>query len=179
MQHDISSFYTLNMPMNEKILNALNKIMTNYIDNHSKTWVQRIDVTPPKGMAQEVISDFNHRFIECEKKQGFDPAYVMAREIKKDGTIHYHMALFLNGQKTESTYTHFENAKRILNNVASGGQINYCNDGHPNGIMIRRNDPDLTNLHAVQQQISYLAKTEQKENVKGKTFFTSQIKKKS
>lgn len=36
MQHDISSFYTLNMPMNEKILNALNKIMTNYIDNHSK-----------------------------------------------------------------------------------------------------------------------------------------------
>lgn len=178
MQKDISSFNTLNIPMNRKIVKALNKIMTNYIDNHSKTWVQRIDVTPPKGMAQEVISDFNHRFIECEKKQGFDPAYVIVREIGKKGTMHYHMVLFLNGQKTQNTHVHFENAKKIRDKVIPGGSINYCNDGHKNGTMINRNDPDLTNLLDVERQSSYLAKTDEKQNVKGKTFFTSQIKKK-
>ena len=36
----------------------------------------------------------------------------------------------------------------------------------------------LTDLQEVQRQMSYLAKTEQKANVKGKTFFTSRIKKK-
>ena len=37
---------------------------------------------------------------------------------------------------------------------------------------------DPTNLNEVQRQLSYLAKTAQKENVKGKTFFTSRIRKK-
>ena len=179
MQQDISSFHTLNIPMQGKILIRLNTILNDYMERHSKTIVIRLDVHPPEDSDPKTIMKFNHRFIECEKKHGYDPAYITARETKRNGKYHYHMALFLNGQKTESTYTHFENAKRILNNVASGGQINYCNDGHRNGIMIRRNDPDLTNLHEVQQQISYLAKTDQKANVKGKTFFTSRIKKKS
>jgi hypothetical protein len=44
--------------------------------------------------------------------------------------------------------------------------------------MIHRDDPDPRNLQEFQRQASYLAKTEQKANVKGKTFFTSRIKKK-
>ena len=44
--------------------------------------------------------------------------------------------------------------------------------------MIKRDDPDTRNLQAVQQQMSYIAKTKQKENVKGKTFFKSKRKNK-
>ena len=41
--------------------------------------------------------------------------------------------------------------------------------------MVKRDDSDPTDLYEVQQQISYLAKIKQKDNVKGKTFFTSRI----
>lgn len=179
MKQNNSSFHTLNIPMNKRIVKKISNILYGYVDDHSKTWVQRIDVGLPEGTDPKMISTFNHRFIECEKNQGFDPVYVMAREIGKEGRMHYHMVLFLNGQKTENTHTHFENAKRILNNVApgEGGYINYCNDGHRNGIMINRNDPDLTNLYEVERQSSYLAKIDEKRNVKGKTFFSSKSKK--
>lgn len=172
-----SDFYTLNMPMEQKILNATANVMNDYMKRRSKMWVQRIDVILPEGMDQKMISIFNQRFKECEKKQGFDPAYVMVREVSSQGRTHYHMALFLNGQKTMHVQQHFDNAQRILNNVAPGGHIDYCNDGHRNGIMIKRNAPDPEDLTEVQRQVSYLAKTHQKAGVKGKTFFSSRIKK--
>ena len=172
-----SDFYTLNMPMEQKILNATANVMNDYMRRRSKMWVQRIGVILPEGMDQKMISIFNQRFKECEKKQGFDPAYVMVREVSSQGRTHYHMALFLNGQKTMHVQQHFDNAQRILNNVAPGGHIDYCNDGHRNGIMVKRNAPDPEDLTEAQRQVSYLAKTHQKAGVKGKTFFSSRIKK--
>ena len=172
-----SDFYTLNMPMEQRILNATANVMNDYMRRRSKMWVQRIDVILPEGMDQKMISIFNQRFKECEKKQGFDPAYVMVREVSSQGRTHYHMALFLNGQKTKHVQQHFDNAQRILNNVAPGGHIDYCNDGHRNGIMVKRNAPDPEDLTEAQRQVSYLAKTHQKAGVKGKTFFSSRIKK--
>ena len=55
------------------------------------------------------------------------------------------------------------------------GLIDHCDNGHRNGIMVKRDDPDSTDLHEVQRQISYLSKIKQKDNVKGKKFFTSRI----
>ena len=102
----------------------------------------------------------------------------VGREISDEGKTHYHMALLLNGQKVESPHYVFKDMERILNNVAGpGGSINHCDNGHRNGIMVKRDDPDPHNLEEVQRQMSYLAKKEQKSNVKGKTFFTSRIKK--
>ena len=177
MKENNQDFCTLNMPMEQKILNATSNVMNDYMIRHSKMWFQRIDVILPEGMDQKIISTFNQRFIECEKNHGFGPAYVMVREVSNQGRTHYHMALFLNGQKTRSSEQHFDNARRILNNVAPGGHVDYCNDGHRNGIMIRCNNPDHEDLSEVQRQLSYLAKTHQKAGVEGKTFFTSQIKK--
>ena len=76
-----------------------------------------------------------------------------------------------------------DNAKTVLQRIRlaenkEGGKIDSCNREHRNGIMILRDDPDSRNLREVQRQMSYLAKIEQKENVKGKTFFSSRIKKK-
>ena len=177
---------TLNKPMNKHILFALDNLLDDYISHHSKTFVMRLDVHLPKEMQQEKILHFNHRFIEKEKNAGYDPKYAMAREVSRKGNTHYHMALFLNGNKTKSIYWHIKNAEAVLQNVVGKEMIDQkkawierCDKNKnklKNGILIRRNDPDRKNRMEVERQISYLAKTEQKEGVKGKTFFTSRIK---
>ncbi len=173
----LSTASVLNIPMNKKILKASFKLMNNYINEHAKTLVIREDIHLPEGTEQEAIIRINKRYIEKEKNAGYAPAHIVAREISSKGKVHYHMVLFVNGEKTESTYPHFENMKKVIQNtVGPGGSVHYCNDGHRNGIMIHRDNPDLTDLHEAQRQVSYLAKTDQKEGVKGKTFFTSRIK---
>ena len=173
------SYPTLNTTMNGNILKAIDNVMDDYGEHHSKMFALRIDVHLPDGMDQGKIMTFNHRFNESQKNKGYDPAYVMVREVSDEGKTHYHMALFLNGQKVQSPYYVFKDAERILNNVAGpGGSINHCNARHRNGITINRNDPDSRNLQEVQRQMSYIAKTGQKANVKGKTYFTSRTRKK-
>ena len=173
------SYHTLNKTMNGKILKAIDSVRDDYSENHSKILTMRMDVHLPEGTDQSRIMAFNHRFIESQKNKGYDPAYVMVREVSDEGKTHYHMALLLNGQKIQSPYYVFKDAERILFNVAGpGGVIHQCNIGHRNGIMVKRDDPDPRNLQESQRQSSYLAKTDQKANVKGKTFFTSRIKKK-
>ena len=179
MKQYTPSYHTLNKTMNGKILKAIDNVMDDYIDRHSKMFAMRLDVHLPEGTDQSKIMAFNHRFIEKEKNQGYDPAYVMTREIGEEkGNIHYHMALFLNGQKTESIKPHLDNAWKVLIKLREkenqeGGKIDPCNKRGRNGIMVKRDDPDPRNLQEVQRQMSYIAKTEQKENVKGKTFFKS------
>ena len=179
MKHYIPSYHTLNKTMNGKILKAIDNVRDDYSDKHSKMLTMRMDVRLPDGTDQSRIMVFNHRFIESQKNKGYDPAYVMVREVSDEGKTHYHMALFLNGQKIQSPYYVFKDAERILENIAGpGGVIHQCNIGHRNGIMVKRDDPDPRNLQEVQRQMSYLAKSDQKANVKGKTYFTSKIKKK-
>ena len=179
MKQFTHSYHTLNKLMNDKILKAIDNVRDDYMDRHSKTFAMRGDVHLPEGSDQKLIMKFNHRFIESQKNKGYDPAYIMVREISDEGKTHYHMALLLNGQKIQSTYNVFKDAERILNNVAGpGGSINHCDNGHRNGIMVMRDDPDPRNIYELKRQSSYLAKIKQKDNVKGKTFFRSQIKKK-
>ena len=179
MKQYTPSYHTLNMPMNKKILKTTDNLIDDFFDRHSKLFGMRQDVHLPEGSDQSLIMKVNHRFIESQRNKGYDPAYIMVREISKEGKIHYHMVLLLNGQKVQSTYYVFKDMERILNNVAGpGGSINHCDDKGKNGIMIKRDDPDPRNLQEVQRQFSYLAKIEQKDKVKGKTFFRSQIKKK-
>lgn len=86
------------------------------------------------------------------------------------------MGLFLNGNKTNNPYQHFENARIVLRNYCgSYGEINECNYNLRNGIMIDRNSTTYNNLYEVLRQISYLAKKTQKDNVPGKTFFYSKV----
>ena len=179
MKHYTPSYHTLNKTMNGKILKAIDNVMDDYMDRHSKMFAMRLDVHLPEGTDQSKIMIFNHRFIEKEKNQGYDPAYVMVREVSDEGKTHYHMALLLNGQKVQSTYNVFKDAERILFNAAGpGGVIHHCDIGHRNGITVKRDDPDTRNLQEVCRQFSYEAKTDQKSNVKGKSYFTSRIKKK-
>ena len=134
-----------------------------------------------------VKPSFFHRALSCLLNANM-PSCAIAPgnriSIRKTKTLlRSSIAWFLNGQKTWKTFERFREADIVLQKVIgpeydAKGLIDHCDDGHRNGIMIHRNDPDPTNLNEVQRQLSYLAKTAQKENVKGKTFFTSRIRKK-
>ena len=174
---------SLNIPMNDRILEAGKSVLTNSLQKHNKVFVQRIDIRLPLEFQQKGIIPFNKRFIEKEKNAGYDPKYIVVREVSKHKNIHYHMALFLDGNKTENTYQHFKNAETVLQKVIGpgysiNGLIDRCDRGHRNGITINRNNPNQDDLDEVHGQLSYLAKEYEKKGVKGKTFFTSRINKK-
>ena len=171
---------TLNIPMNESILNTGIDVLNSSLKKHNKVFVQRMDIRFPLELQQKAIIKFNKRFIEKERNAGYDPDYIFVRELSKKKHIHYHMALFLDGNKTENTYQHFRNAETVLQNVIGPeysvkGLIDRCDRGHRNGIMLNRNNLNQGDMKEVERQISYLAKEDQKQGVKGKTFSTSRI----
>ena len=183
MEQNASSFHTLNIPMNEKALTAYARALNYALDHNSKLLVIREDVHFPREMAQDGIRKYNQRLREMWKNKGYNPVYIGAREVSSKGEIHYHEAWFLNGNKTWKTYERFKDSEKVLQRVIGAeydakGLIDHCDNGHRNGIMIRRDDPDPTNLYEAQRQVSYLAKIDQKANVKGKTYYTSKLKKK-
>ena len=166
----------LDYEMSVRIQNIYYNHLIQALQKHCKVFVLRMDVHIPQELVLQIISDFNHRFIEKEKIAGYDPLYIVAREISFGKRIHHHMALFLDGNKTNNSYQHFENARIVLRNYCgSYGEIIECNDNLRNGIMIDRNSTTYNNLYEVLRQISYLAKTNQKDNVPGKTFFYSKV----
>ena len=127
-------------PMDTRIQNIYYNLLILSLQRHCRVFVMRMDIHLPKEMFQGVIMDFNHRFIEKEKNAGYDPLYIMVREKSSEKNIHYHMVLFLDGNKTNNPYTHFQNARIVLRNICGDyGCINECNDGHRNGIMLERN----------------------------------------
>ena len=162
--------------MDERIQNIYYNLLLMSMQRHCKVFVMRMDIHLPQHLSQFYIMDFNHRFIEKEKNAGYDPLYVSVREFSSEKKIHYHMVLFLDGNKTNNTYQHFENARTVLRNICGDyGCINECNEGHRNGILLDRNLTTYHDLCEVLCQISYIAKKEQKENVTGKTFFYSKV----
>ena len=166
----------LNIPMFRRIQNIYYNLLIHSLQRHCKVFVLRIDIHLPQEIAQRVITDFNRRFIEKEKNAGYDPLYIMVREYSSEKHIHYHMGLFLDGNRTNNPYQHFQNARIVLKNICgSYGCINECNDGHRNGIMLERNTVTYNDLFEVLIQFSYLAKIKTKEDVPGKTFFYSKV----
>ena len=166
----------LGYEMDERIQNIYYNLLLMSMQRHCKVFVMRIDIHLPQHLSQFYIMDFNHRFIEKEKNAGYDPLYVSVREFSSEKKTHYHMVLFLDGNKTNNTYQHFQNARTVLRNICGDyGCINECNEGHRNGILLDRYITPYNDLCEVLCQISYIAKKEQKENVTGKTFFYSKV----
>ena len=166
----------LGYEMDERIQNIYYNLLLMSLQRHCKVFVMRMDIHLPQHLSQFYIMDLNHRFIEKEKNAGYDPLYISVREFSSEKKTHYHMVLFLNGNKTNNTYQHFENARTVLRNICGDyGCINECNEGHRNGILLDRILTTYHDLCEVLCQISYIAKKEQKENVTGKTFFYSKV----
>lgn len=62
MKNNSSIMHTLNKPMDERIVNALNNLLNDYMERHCKTFVMRLDVHLPKEMQQDGIVKFNRLF---------------------------------------------------------------------------------------------------------------------
>ena len=116
-QSFLSNRIFLDIPMFRRIQNIYYNLLIHALQRHSKVFVMRIDIHLPQEMDQSLIMDFNHRFIEKEKNAGYDPLYIMVREYSSEKHIHYHMGLFLDGNRTNNPYQHFQNARIVLGNI--------------------------------------------------------------
>jgi len=175
---------TLPIPMRENILDTIDTHIKDMQFHHNKVFVMRLDVHA-KDNAE--FSQFNQRLMQSEKRAGIDSAYVAVAEKNTQGDNHYHEVLLLDGSKTQSIVNHVKKATRIMNNLRglppdlNNGLIDDCNasdNPQPNGIILRRGNRDLTDIHNAYRQCSYIAKEAQKEGFdKGdRKVFASQIK---
>ena len=156
----------------------------------SKALFFRYDLRFPQDM--EVPDDNKHfsKYISAYAKslsrKDLKPQYVAVRE-QEDGNNHphYHVAMILDGQKTQNEYGHLKKAEQLwthelgvdCSDNANQGLVNFCqrdkNTGRPlkNGVMLQRTTRD--NLQNDEQwsecfwRASYLAKEKQKNTPKG------------
>ncbi len=174
-----------------------------HTENWPKVFCMRYDVRFPAGIPShsdnETIRNFQATFIKTLKRiGGHSPRYVLVREQSREKHQHYHGLLLLDGQKTNSIHTPINTAERLWdktmglkyevqpeNKRPGHGLIDDCTkdrqgNRHPNGIMLRHDDPDrASKLKSAFYQASYLAKENQKgHNPKGtRQVFSSRIPK--
>ena len=171
----------VNYSMNDKIFERSDELLTQELDKYSKVLVTRFDVH--SGKREFDIKKFNQRLVEKEKRKGYGPLYITVREVGESGNTHYHETFFLNGNKIRHGWALFEDANRVLNNMLGEPpdkktgliHISHCKSKYE--AMIKRNSMDKSVIREMSKKISYPSKIEQKDNVKGKSFFSSQIKK--
>lgn len=171
----------VNYLIDDKIFERSDELLSHELNKHSQVLIARFDVHPVKRDID--ISRFNQRLVEKEKRKGYDPLYITVPEVGESGNTHYHEIFFLNGNKIRHGWALFEDANRVLNNMLGEPpdkktgliHISHCKSKYE--AMIRRNSIDKNIIREMSKKISYPSKVEQKDKVKGKSFFSSQIKK--
>jgi hypothetical protein len=155
---------------------AIDALLEDYLNRHSKVLVVRFDVRYPEDFSRVAgngdISACIAYVVKKYKRQGLDPSYIWVREQHRSIHPHYHCALFLNGQKVRGYRHVFQNVEGAWGRTLGcsiSGCINYClSDDDPdyNGKMVRRDaGPVIFDIrrNEVLQQLSYLAKAYTKE----------------
>ena len=139
----------------------------------------------------KLFISFQAVFMRNLTRQGLKPQYIAVREQSREKHQHYHVALFLDGQKTQSVYNHINNAERLWENKLglpareeSYGLIDDCTvsrDGKPqvNGVMLNPRDPDYeAKRDECFYRASYLAKVNTKKTPQGqREVFSSRVPK--
>ena len=180
---------------NTEILREIERQFDYAENSKSKVFFMRYDVRIPEGMYIEdnkTFRDFQANFIKNLSRQGLKPQYIAVREQSKEKHQHYHVALLLDGQKTQSIHNHIQTAERLWDSTLGlpakengYGLIDDCTtnrNGEPqeNGVMLRYDDPFRGNKKDdCFRRASYLAKTNTKGNApKGqRELFSSRIPK--
>ena len=171
-------------PCHGEILDRTKDIMDYMVSAHSKVFFVRLDFRYPQDYTippgNQVFVDFLENFIQNLKRLGLDPYRFWAREQSVTERPHYHVCLFLNGNKVQSIYGLCTKAEELWqlalkpdNDDQSKGMperlVWDCTKdrhGNPqqNGIMIRRGAPDYdVAFQDCYHWSSYLAKTRSKE----------------
>ena len=165
---------------NTEILREIERQFDYAENSKSKVFFMRYDVRIPEGMYIEdnkTFRDFQANFIKNLSRQGLKPQYIAVREQSKEKHQHYHVALLLDGQKTQSIHNHIQTAERLwdltlgLPKKENGyGLIDDCTTSRSgekqvNGVMLRYDDPWRPDKKDdCFRRASYLAKTNTKES---------------
>ena len=178
-----------------KILNEIERQFDYAEETKSKIFFMRYDIRFPERYDHadnDVFRAFQSKFIKNLSRQGLKPQYVAVREQSKEKHQHYHVALLLDGQKTQSIHNHIQTAERLWDSTLGlparengYGLIDDCTTnrhGEPqeNGVMLRYDDPFRGNKKDdCFRRASYLAKNNTKGNApKGqRELFSSRIPK--
>ena len=178
-------------PTYEKITSFYHKHLTDMLSKHSKVFQARFDLHLPLKQVQEApkqIRDFAENFTRdlnrnnplpkegrqrscgrSKQKHQVDPRVIWVREQHDESPHHhYHCLVLTNGNAKQSSHDIHKRAERQWANALdlnnSSGLVDYCNRKKPSSIMINRNSSEFTSqVHAAQEQASYLAKTRGKE----------------
>ena len=163
-----------------RILDEIEKQFDYADDTKNKTFFMRYDVRIPDGVFLEdnkTFRDFQANFMKNLSRNGLKPQYIAVREQSKEKHQHYHVALLLDGQKTNSIHNHIQTAERLWESALGlpvrengYGLIDDCTtdrtgEKQVNGVMLRPDDPAVAQKKAdCFRRASYLAKTNTKGN---------------
>ena len=184
-----------NLSCNTKILNEIERQFDYAEETKSKVFFMRLDVRFPEGYTHAdngVFREFQSKFMKNLSRQGLKPQYVAVREQSREKHQHYHVALLLDGQKTQSIHNHIQTAERLWDSTLGlparengYGLIDDCTTNRTgekqvNGVMLRPDDPEMEKKKDdCFRRASYLAKNSTKGNTpKGqRELFSSRIPK--
>ena len=193
--HPIMTDKENNLSCDTRILEKIDAQFKYAEQNKSKIFFMRYDVRLPEGVFiddNKIFRDFQANFIKNLSRQGLSPQYIAVREQVGDNCPHYHVALFLDGQKTRSINQHVRTAERLWDSALDlppkengYGLVNDCTkdsngNRHVNGVLLCPDDPEVvTKEDECFRRASYLAKTNTKGNVPKwqREVFTSRIPK--
>ena len=161
-----------------KVLKEIKRQFEEAEKTKSKIFFMRYDIRFPEGYGDVdngVFREFQSKFIKNLSRKGLHPQYVAVREQSKEKHQHYHVALLLDGQKTQSIHNHIQTAERLWDStlglperVNGYGLIDDCTtnrngEKQVNGVMLRPDDPEREQKKdECFRRASYLAKTNTK-----------------
>ena len=180
----------------EKILKKIKEQFDYAEQTKSKIWFMRYDVRfqgeERERSDNQLFSEFQSKFIKNLTRQQLKPQYVAVREQSREKHQHYHVVLWLDGQKTQSIHNHIQTAERLWDRTLAlperpngYGLVDDCTKSRAgqkqvNGVMLRKDDPDYkSKKDDCFRRASYLAKVNTKGNApKGqRELFSSRIPK--
>ncbi len=176
-----------------KILNEIEKQFDYAEETKSKVFFLRYDIRFPERYDHAdngVFREFQSKFMKNLSRQGLKPQYIAVREQSREKHQHYHVALLLDGQKTQNIHNHIKTAERLWNSTLGlpakengYGLIDDCTTNRNgekqiNGVMLRPDDPEMAaKKDDCFRRASYLAKTNTKGNApkRQREMFSSRI----
>ncbi len=177
--HTINTHKDKRLGCYEKALEKIDTTIKDMIEKHSKVMVVRFDIRYPDN--ENIKSDntdiykFTYnlkRSLNREKIEGghnVDARIIHVEEKNTSLNPHHHFAVLVNGNAKNKYYPIVEKANKIWKktlNTDQDGLVDFCNKIE-NGIMIDRNDDNRErDLDKAFFQLSYLAKTNGKQDRK-------------
>ena len=163
----------------EKILKKIKEQFDYAEQTKSKIWFMRYDVRfqgeERERSDNQLFSEFQSKFIKNLTRQQLKPQYVAVREQSREKHQHYHVVLWLDGQKTQSIHNHIQTAERLWDRTLAlperpngYGLVDDCTKSRAgqkqvNGVMLRKDDPDYkSKKDDCFRRASYLAKVNTK-----------------